>query len=364
MPRAHIVIESPIQSSFRVEQVKGMFDVPDSQTIQHEWNVNLPIEDKPWQIGLIVGPSGSGKTTIGRQLFPDAYFHEQYEWPEKKSILDGFPGHFDGKTITQTLSSVGFSSPPHWLKPFQHLSNGQKFRCELARTMLEDTDVVIFDEFTSVVDRDAAKVSSAAVAKALRKRKAPKLIALSCHYDICDWLSPDWVFDTANESFSWRLLQQRPPITLEIHKADSRTWEMFRGHHYLSRSFNRTAIAFVATWNGTPVGFTSILPSIGWVGVRREHRTVVLPDFQGVGIGNAISEWLGSYCKSQGWRFTSSTSHPAMIRHRVKSEKWVVSRVGCHNKQNTKATRTSSANRITAACEYVGPMLAKTSLKQ
>ncbi len=61
--------------------------------------------------------------------------------------------------------------------------------------MLEDAELVIFDEFTSVVDRDAAKISSAAVAKALRRRGRPRLIALSCHYDIIDWLDPDWVYD-------------------------------------------------------------------------------------------------------------------------------------------------------------------------
>src|SRR6185312_11561211 len=102
-----------------------------------------------------------------------------------------------------------------------HLSNGQKFRCELARLMLEDAELVIVDEFTSVIDRDAAKISSAAVAKALRRRKSPKLIALSCHYDVIDWLDPDWVFNTATMEFSRRLLRRRPTIELRIHQATS-----------------------------------------------------------------------------------------------------------------------------------------------
>jgi ABC-type ATPase involved in cell division len=359
VPRADILIESPIASSFRVEQVRGMFDVPTAKTVRHEWHVDLPIEEKPWTIGLIVGPSGSGKTTIGRRLFPDALFHEGYEWPAKAAIVDGFPSHLDGTEITTALSSVGFSSPPHWLKRYSHLSNGQRFRCELARLMLEDAKTVVFDEFTSVVDRDAAKVSSAAIAKALRRRGSPRLVALSCHFDIIEWLDPDWVYNVATGEFTWRCLQGRPPIELRIHEATPAAWRLFGGHHYLTADINRGSRCFVATWNGSPVAFTSYLPFVHAKvrGKKREHRTVVLPDYQGVGIGNAVSEWLGGYLRSLGWGFLSTTSHPAMIHHRHRSPLWRVRRIGHASPVGKTATRIrdSSCSRVTAGCEYVGP---------
>ena len=91
MPSSHVLIESPIEPSFRVEQVRGMFDVPEQSSIRHEWDVDIPIEGTDWQIGLIVGPSGSGKTTIGRRLFPDAHFHAGYQWPDTGAVVDGFP---------------------------------------------------------------------------------------------------------------------------------------------------------------------------------------------------------------------------------------------------------------------------------
>jgi hypothetical protein len=368
MPRSHILIELPIEPSFRVEQIRGMFDVPPQAAIRHEWQVDIPIDNIEWQIGLIVGPSGSGKSIIGRRLFPQALFHAGYQWPETKAIVDGFPARLDGREITAALSSVGFSSPPHWLKRYCHLSNGQKFRTELARLMLEDAGVVIFDEFTSVVDRDAAKVSSAAVAKALRRRAQPKLVALSCHYDVVDWLDPDWVYNTANGSFARRSLRGRPPIELRIHKATPQAWALFRGHHYLSAKLHRSAKCWVATWNGTPVAFTSSMPLVGHSGVCREHRTVVLPDFQGVGIGNALSEWLGAHLKSWGIRFTSVTSHPAMIRHGVNSTKWRLKRFGHLRAHERKVLQkigmladTSSSSKLTATFEYVGPLLCITS---
>lgn len=356
MPSLKITLESPIQRSFRTAQVAGMFDIPPAASVSHEWDVSLPTEEKPWQIGLIVGPSGSGKSVIGSRIFPDALFHTGYSWPEESALVDAFPAHLDGQSITGALSSVGFSSPPHWLKRYAHLSNGQRFRCELARVLLEEVPCVVFDEFTSVVDRDAARVSCAAVSKALRARGKPQLVALSCHYDIVDWLQPDWVFDTANNTFAWRLLQRRPAVTLEVHQASARAWPLFSGHHYLSRTLHRAAKCFVALWNGNPVAFASCLPAMGYKGMRREHRTVVLPDFQGVGIGNALSAWLGGFLKGQGLRFTSVTSHPAMVRHRVKSPLWRCLTKGHQQRQSRKDRASSqSRGRLTARFEYIGP---------
>jgi ABC-type ATPase involved in cell division/GNAT superfamily N-acetyltransferase len=364
VPRSHLLIESPVEASFRVAQIQGLFDVPEQAAIRHEWDVDIPVEGVEWQIGLVVGPSGSGKTTIGKRLFPDALFHTGYPWPETKAVVDGFPAHLEGREITQALSSVGFSSPPHWLKRYAHLSNGQKFRCELARLMLEDAEVVVFDEFTSVVDREAAKVSSAAIAKALRRRGKPKLVALSCHYDVVDWLDPDWTYNTADGSFARRCLRGRPPIELRVHKATPAAWALFKQHHYLTARLHRAARCWVATWGGVPVAFTSCMPLVGHSGVWREHRTVVLPDFQGVGIGNALSEWLGAYLRSWGIRFTSVTSHPAMIRHRSKSPNWRMKRFGHLKAHERKVHRrigmladTSSTARLTASFEYVGPPL-------
>ena len=364
MPQTKIVLESPIESSFRVEQVRGMFDVPQRDKIRHEWDVRLPLEGVEWQLGLIVGPSGSGKTTIGRRLFPDALLHQGYTWPKTAAIVDGFPKELSCQDVTAALSSVGFSSPPHWLKRYDHLSNGQRFRCELARVMLEDAELVVFDEFTSVVDRDAAKVSSAAIAKALRRRGRPRLVALSCHYDVIDWLDPDWVYNVADGSFARRLLRQRPEIELRIHQADARAWSLFRGHHYLSAELAKAARYFVATWRDNPVGFTSFLHQPGLIrNQKREHRTVVLPDYQGVGIGNALSAWLGAHLTGQGWRFTSVTSHPAMIRHRLRSPLWRMIRAPSHctsarydaNRGRPRRGRSGSGGRLTASFEYIGP---------
>ena len=141
-----------------------------------------------WNVGLIVGRSGTGKTTIAKQLFPDAYV-KGFTYREA-SILDDFPESLSTSDITRALSSVGFASPPEWLKSYDQLSQGEKMRVDVARALLLEEPVVVFDEFTSVVDREVAKVSSLAIQKAIR-RAGKKFIAVTCHYDVTDYLEPD-----------------------------------------------------------------------------------------------------------------------------------------------------------------------------
>ena len=91
---------------------------------------------------------------------------------------------------------MGLGDVPAWLRPFKVLSNGEQFRAGLARLICEAPDKAIIDEFTSVVDRQIAKIGASAFAKAFRKNKGKQIILLSCHYDIIEWLQPDWVYDT------------------------------------------------------------------------------------------------------------------------------------------------------------------------
>lgn len=358
MPRCHIVRETKIEESFRVAQVRGMFDYS-AKTTRHEWDSHLPTEDKPWQIGLIVGPSGSGKTTLAREAFASMRMHTSFDWPVSGSILDGFPTDLDTKDIVGTMNAVGFSSPPSWLKPFYALSNGQRFRVELARCLLTNETGLVFDEFTSVVDRDVAKIGCAAIEKMLRKRETPPFVAVSCHYDIIDWLQPDWVFDVGTQVFEWRERRQRPQIRLDVCRTTTAAWSAFREHHYLDHHIHKAAECFLATWDGKPVGFSSVLhfPHPNCARFKREHRTVVLPDFQGVGIGNRLSEFVARHYASRGFRFISTTSAPSMIKHRSRSPNWRTHRFGrspIAGKTAGPIGKTVRSSCISAGFEYIG----------
>lgn len=358
MPSLDLVKSSRVAKSFRVRQVIGMFDVPDKTTIEHRWNVEMPLDEQPWTIGLIVGPSGAGKSVIAREMFPQALrVEEPFTWPHDKAILDGFPADIETRQIVETLSMVGLSSPPLWLKPYAHLSNGQRFRCDLALSVSMGKPLVVFDEFTSVVDRDVAKVCSSALAKTLRKRTGTQFVAVSCHYDIAEWLQPDWSYDVAAARFEWRRLRRRPPVELQIHRVGREAWALFRGHHYLSADIHRAARCYAAFWNDKPVAFVATLPSAGIKRAYREHRLVVLPDYQGVGIGNAMSEFIAGVYVSQRLRYFSCTSHPGLIHHRAKSLLWRNQRLPTAKIAKASKTGFGGGTRrgsLTATFEFLG----------
>lgn len=146
-----------------------------------------------------MGRSGSGKTSVAKQLFPDAYIRG-FEY-RHKCVLDDFPKELETKEVTRALCSVGFASPPDWLKSYDCLSQGEKMRLDIARALCLNKPLIVFDEFTSVVDREVAKISAFAISKAVRRTKK-QFIAVTCHYDVVDWLDPDWVFCTDTMEFS------------------------------------------------------------------------------------------------------------------------------------------------------------------
>lgn len=363
MPRVDIVRSSPIVRTARVMQVEGIFDVPPSQRSEERWSVDLDVTGE-WNVGVIVGPSGAGKTTVARELFGD-YLVGEWNWPDDKSILDGFPSGMSVKDIVALLSSVGFSSPPSWVRPFRVLSNGEQFRVTMARTLAEMPNLAVVDEFTSVVDRTVAQIGSAAIAKTVRRRNQ-RLIAATCHYDVLDWLEPDWTYQPHTNTLERGRLRQRPSIDLTIRRVHHSAWQLFRKHHYLNASLNTAAACFVASWHDTPVAFSAWLamPTGAAFNVWREHRTVCLPDFQGVGIGNAVSSYCASLLRGLGKQPVSTTSHPGMIQSRALSRSWKLQRVpslasslGGKMYREKRMRRSDAAARSTAGFRYVGPAL-------
>lgn len=355
MPSARILRRSEIKRTARVIQVEGIFDLPAAKASELTWDVDLPLDAQPWTIGAIVGPSGSGKSTLLGEMFDAA---SPFDWPTDRAVVDAFADRFDAKEVTSALSAVGFSSPPSWLRPFCVLSNGEQFRAQLARHLLESDGIVTMDEFTSLVDRRVAKVASAAVAKYIR-RSDRQMVVASCHSDILDWLQPDWVYDCGSSTFSWRCLQPRPQVEVRIARCGIDQWPTFRRHHYLSSDLVKSAHCYLATVDGAPAGFASAIPFplAGGDLLWREHRTVVTPDFQGIGLGNRLSELVASLYRGYGFRYRSVTSSPSMIRHRARSPFWLMDRkpsmVTPASRSGTAAPK--STQRFTASFEYVGP---------
>lgn len=192
-----IVVERSVEvrHTYTVSRALALFNVSADDTDRFMIEAELPVEDDSWKIGAIVGPSGSGKTTLVEALV-DHGFVDPYAdpWPHDESILDGVGGGFD--TATGALASVGLGTVPSWVRPYRVLSNGERFRADLARTLVQRVPRGVIDEFTSVVDRRVACIGAGAFAKAWRRGEG-QIVVVSPHYDILPWLKPDWVLRTS-----------------------------------------------------------------------------------------------------------------------------------------------------------------------
>ncbi len=185
------------------------------------------------------------------------------------------------------------------------------------------------DEFTSVVDRQVAKVGSAAVAKAVRAMPGRKFVAISCHYDIAEWLQPDWVVDMATCTLARGRLC-RPRLEVSVHRCGKELWPMFKRHHYLSGSLPMGCRFYAGCCAGSPIAFAAVAPQLGFVGYRRFSRLVVLPDYQGIGVGGRFRDAVAQLEAQQPGvkRISLVTSHPAMIRSLARSQRWRCAHAG------------------------------------
>lgn len=354
MPSFDIIKIVNPEKTFRVASVMGKFDLQ-SNEIRERFVGELEIPEN-WQIGLIVGKSGTGKTTIAKQLFEKAYI-TNFDYTHE-TILDDMPENKTIEEITKTFNSVGFSSPPSWLKPYAVLSNGEKMRVDLARAILNEDKLFVFDEFTSVVDRQVAKIGSFAMQKAIRKTEK-RFIAVTCHFDVEEWLLPDWIFDTDTMIFRKNESEKknRPNLRFAIYETTEKTyyWKMFSKYHYLSHSHNNAARVFIATIDDEICGFYSVLHLPNQVkNMKIAHRLVIFPDYQGIGIGSHFDNIVANLIVSEGNRFVGVTSSPALIFARKKDPNWRCTKYGRKRPQKYGSMAiTDSSNRITTSWEFI-----------
>ena len=182
--------ETPLTSQVEIDNFiqasEKAFDCAFNGTSKfYPWKLptNIPSD---FRLGVIVGSSGSGKST----LLKNFGLEETPIWDPNKSILSHFENPDDA---INKLGAVGLNTIPSWYKSYNVLSNGEKFRADLARKLKSGA---IIDEFTSVVDRNVAKAASVSLSRYIKNNDIKNVVLSTCHRDILNWLEPDWVIDT------------------------------------------------------------------------------------------------------------------------------------------------------------------------
>tara|TARA_R110002072_G_scaffold294629_1_gene464884 strand:+ start:40 stop:1194 length:1155 start_codon:yes stop_codon:yes gene_type:complete len=356
-----IKLKSSIKNDDYTNYVYEAFDIQNKEETEVEVSFNLSeAKNFDWNIGVIYGSSGSGKTTILKRMGKLS----KSSFDAEKPLISNFDW-LEPKDACSLLSSMGLSSVPTWLRPFHLLSNGEQYRAELAYKVgkAKEGEVILIDEYTSVVDRDVAKAMSYALQKYLRKTNK-RIVVASCHYDIMEWLMPDWTCSPQKNEGSlergqW-LRQGRPQIELQVSRVEYGAWDFFKKHHYLTEAVNKSYMFFLFEWNNKPVSIGVVGRQIcrGVGNAYRDSRIVVLPDFQGMGIGSYVSNFLGGISKDKGFRYFTKTIHPALGEWRnVNSDKWKPTAFNGKIRKPTKSDGnkyTSIKLRASYCHEYIG----------
>lgn len=358
----NIELKSKIINDKYTEYVYDTFDIQNRE----ETSVSIPMnlgeaKNFQWNIGVILGGSGSGKTTILKQLG----IIKKVDFDQEKPLISNF-SWLEPKDASLVLTSMGLSSVPTWLRPFHLLSNGEQYRAMLAYLVssAKDNEVILIDEYTSVVDRDVAKAMSFALQKYIRREKK-RIILASCHYDIIEWLMPDWTYSPQKggvlERGDW-LRQGRPKIELQVSRVEYEAWDFFKSHHYLTSDVNKSCKFLLFEWNGKPVGIIAILttPGASRANAVSFSRTVVLPDYQGMGIGQKMCDFTAAILKNNNNRIYGRTINPALGIYRSNSQLWKPTGTNGKDANLGKSTRESGKhivqrkNRVSYSHEYIG----------
>lgn len=315
-------------NSYRAARVKSLFNA------ESGCNFDLVIDgvdlSGEWNIGIVVGASGSGKTSIGKQIFTENKIVNLSEgWSFDKPIVDDIAPDGDFNRVTGLLASVGLGDVPAWLRPFRVLSNGEQFRAGLARLICEKPAEAVVDEFTSVIDRQIAKIGAQAFQKAWRRENpSGKVVLLTPHYDILEWVQPDWVIDTNKKTFDRGCPRQRPKIELEIRKVNGSYWRHFKPHYYLDLPMPIAAEYFVGAVDGELACHLAVSPWFHLNGYRAT-RLVTMPEWQGAGVGTRFLDAIAQYHLEGNGRRNRElptyfhTSHPQLCAALRRSDKWV-----------------------------------------
>lgn len=373
-----ITLPPIVNDTPRVRQLQAMFDTPSyaGKSSRIVGTLDFP---ETWNVGLITGPSGAGKSTLAKQIWGTVAYPE---WSKDRGVIEDFfvSSHPDDpgpsmSDVTEALGSVGFNTIPAWMRPFHALSTGEQFRASIARELLlsphqarQDWPIVV-DEFTSVVDRQVARITSDAVQRYIRARDQ-RFVAVTVHEDVIPWLNPDWVIRMPELSLERRHLQRRPGINLVFSRVSHAAWPRFAPYHYLSADLNKAATCF-GCWAWVEGEAEETAQLAGFVAVLfRPHkyvrdiygisRQVTLPDWQGAGIGRFMYNTVGALYSGLGFNLHHYPAHPALIRALDRSSLWrMQKRPGSFSgKQGYNASVSGKfGGRPNGVYRYVGPAM-------
>lgn len=327
MQNYSVILESPISDTFRCTMAANSLDIDVKKKSRHELHISADLKT-PWNVGLIVGASGSGKTTLAKKIFGEKCF--DFEIDDSKPIIDQFPKEYTYEQCQNALNGIGLSQVPCWIRPVYTLSNGQRSRAIAALQMAKAENFVV-DEWTSVVDRTVAKSMSVCLAKHARKTQR-QIVAVSCHYDVLEWLNPDWVIDCNKGVYLdrrslWQRYEREEKLEFDIRPIGRESWKYFSKYHYLSDQLPGGVIKLFGLFHkNDQIGFQCFA---NYTPCRKgdkmkmhSNRTVIHPDYVGLGLGMRLIELTSDIMHKDGFDVWAKFSSVPVAKAFEKSPNW------------------------------------------
>jgi ABC-type dipeptide/oligopeptide/nickel transport system ATPase subunit len=323
------LISEPSQS-FRCTLAANSLDIDTGKKLTHEFNLKADFS-KPFNIGVFYGASGSGKTSLAKEIFGEKIFEEKLD--ENKTILDQLPEEMSYDQCSAVLCGMGLTSVPCWLRPIKTLSNGQRARAFAAMVVSKNKDIIALDEWTSVVDRTVAKAMSACINKYARKNNK-KIILLSCHSDVIDWLDPDFIVDCNTQKFIDRRLlcpekrKRKEQLQFNVREVEGSTWKNFSKYHYLNDEVPRgKRFLFGLFFQEKQIGFGAFINLVpkrkGQKMIMHSTKVVIHPDYIGLGLGLKFVTATSKIITKKNYRVMAKFSSAPMFKARIKDkENW------------------------------------------
>jgi energy-coupling factor transporter ATP-binding protein EcfA2 len=368
-----LTLESKPWDSFRCQKAANSLDIDLAKKLRHDFSVTADIETD-FNVGVIVGASGSGKTTLAENIYGSESLIRMLD--PKKPVIEQFPESFTYEECAKNLAGVGLAAVPCWIRPASTLSNGQKERAEIALQMARDDELVVIDEWTSVVDRTVGKIMSDSIQRWAR-RTNKQVILLSCHYDVLDWLQPDWVIDANKQTFVDRRLLRRSrkeEFVFDIREIGRESWKYFSKYHYLSDRLPGGHIELYGLFYGKDqIGFQCFANYVPYAkksrASKREimhmNRMVIHPDYVGLGLGLRLMNETSRLMHEKHFRVMTRFSSVPVFKALIKSDRWAYKGTTRHHKVSLGGSMTRDTGyRVDVAAhnfEYIPELKSKNN---
>ena len=207
---------------------------------------NVELKIGPKDIVYITGDSGSGKSVLLKALEKDI---KQDMGLTCINISDIRPDlnkpliETVGKMLEESLellSKVGLNDAFLFLRSYEQLSDGQKYRYRIAKMIESKVDFWIADEFAATLDRDTAKIVAYNLQK-LARQQGKAVLAATTHTDLLGDLKPSVhihkrfgkeicvVYYTNEHAKECSLIKE-----MEVIEGTVQDWRMLACFHYRS----------------------------------------------------------------------------------------------------------------------------------